>query len=432
MSFRTGALLTAVCIFPIVATGSGPTARAEGRADRATSTSLDRVLRASTLATLLDGGQVAPRPILASGFVFVPDADALANLACVPGIDGAGQLATMLGSMLKQSGLDPQLVIVLATQPLVCGDIFYRALANDIRGIGYEHEATGELFDQTPDSRLEGMAFLNDFPYWQAHPAEFQNDFDHEVGHRWGARVHARIDGADSTELLGRDLQHWSYFLDSGGSPLEGNVWTDLGAGVYQADTPLGPGTFSPLDLYAMGVLPAAQVGPQRLLRPGAAPPATDCLGGTLAAASPPQSCGPYQTPATPVSFTIDDVVAVEGERDPPAGAAPVTVDVAVMVLASGTKPLDVAGCQAMADAVPARIADFAMASGGRVLLNDIVPGGMDCVALAALTDLPAGGGGCAVAPGGCPPSAAAFVTLALLFTLRARRRRAAVTPPAS
>lgn len=369
----------------------------------------------------------APAPVVATDFVFVPGADALANLVCAPGVDGAGQLASTLAALLPGLGLDPQLVVVLATQPLICGDLFYRALANDVRGIGYQHEPTGELFDQTPDSRLDGMAFLNDFPYWQAHPAEFQNDFDHELGHRWGARVHARIDGADSTELLGRDQQHWSYFLNSGGSPLEGNIWTDLGAGQLQADTPLGPGAFSDLDLYAMGVVPAAAVGPQQLLRPDpGAPPATDCLGQTLGPTSPPQSCGPYQTAATPVTFTIDDVLAVEGPRDPPAVAGPVSVDVAVVVLGTGDGTIDPATCQAITEAVPARIADFATASGGRVLLNNLVTTGQACASFT--TPAPVGsprpaGGGCALAPPRASLFGVGFVT-ALLLRARHRRRR--------
>lgn len=362
-------------------------------------------------------------PIVATNFVFVPDADALANAVCAPGLDGAGQLATTLSTLLPGLGLDPRLLVVLATQPLLCGDIFYQPLANDVRGIGYQHQPTGELFDQTPDSRLEGMAFLNDFPYWQAHPAEFQNDFDHELGHRWGARMHALIDGVDSTELLGRQLQHWSYFLNSGGSPLEGNIWTDLGAGQYQADTPLGPGTFSDLDLYAMGVLPAAAVRPQQLLRPGAVPAAIDCLGLTLDATSPPQSCGPYQTPATPVTFGIADVIAVEGERDPPAAATAITVDVAVVVLQSGTKPFDLASCQAMTDAIPARIADFATASGGLVSLTNVVTAGADCASFAKDAAEPMSSGGCAIAGRDATPSGLVVSLLGLAFWCCRRRR---------
>lgn len=367
-------------------------------------------------------------PVVASGFVFVPGASAMANQVCAPGTDGAGPLAAALSSVLAGLALDPQLIVVLATQPLLCGDIFYRPLANDVRGIGYQHQPQGELFDQTPDSRLEGMAFLNDFPYWQAHPAEFQNDFDHELGHRWGARVHALIDGADSTELLGRQLEHWSYFLNSGGSPLEGNVWSELGAGQYQADTPLGPGTFSDLDLYAMGVLPASQVRPQQLLRPGMPSAATDCLRLPLDANSPPQSCGPYQTTATAVMVGIDDVIAVEGERDPPPAAGPVSVDVAVVVLGTGEQAFDLASCQAMTEAVPARITDFASATGGRLVLNNLVTTGADCTAFttpAAPVTVPSADGGCAMArPRPRPSRLTLGIALGAIGWGAARRRR--------
>jgi|GEM_PF-1982377 len=367
-----------------------------------------------------------PVALMGPDFVFVPDAGALANQVCAPGLDGPRQLALSLSALLPSVAVEPQLVVVLATQPLVCGDIFYQPLANDVRGIGYRHQPRGELFDDTPDSRLEGMAFLNDFPYWQAHPAEFQNDFDHEVGHRWGARLHALIDGVDSSELLGRQLEHWSYFLNSGGSPLEGNVWSDLGGGQYQADTPLGPGTFSDLDLYAMGVLPADQVRPQQLLRPAAAALVPDCLGLTLDATSPPQSCGPYQTGATALAVGIEDVVAVEGERDPPAIAAAASVDVVVIVLGTGTQPFDPATCEAVRDAVPARLADFATATGGRLVLNNLVTGGSDCAALTLAAPPAKGstGGGCAVAPPRYPGRGWALVVSALAWCGVRRRRR--------
>ena len=367
------------------------------------------------------GAPPAAAPIVASDFVFLTGAEALANQVCAPGLAGADQLAHTLSAMLPALGLAPRLVVVLATQPLICGDLFYHPLANDVRGIGYQHEPSGELFDQTPDSRLEGMAFLNDFPYWQAHPAEFQNDFDHEVGHRWGARVHALIDGVDSTELLGRDQEHWSYFLNSGGSPLEGNSWTDLGQGQYAAATALGPGRFSDLDLYAMGVLPASQVPPQLLLRPATAATTTDCLGQPLKATSPPQSCGPYQTQATPVTFGIADVIAAEGERDPPAVPTAISVDVAVVVLGTGAQPLDLSECQALADAVPARIADFATASRGRVLLNNLVTAGADCASFAQQPSPPTSSGGCAAVPGDVSPTGPIVALLGLAFC---RRRR--------
>ena len=49
-----------------------------------------------------------------------------------------------------------------------------------------------------------------------------------EVGHRWSAFVWFRDrdrGGVPSSALLGRDRSHWNFFLETGGSPLEGNEW---------------------------------------------------------------------------------------------------------------------------------------------------------------------------------------------------------------
>jgi hypothetical protein len=368
------------------------------------------------------GGSSAP--IKAPDFLFVPGADGIANLACAPA--AAKELAPIITGLLESAGVDPQIVVVLATQPLICNDIYYVPLANDICGIGYQHETKGELFDETPDSRLEGIAFLNDFPYWQEHPAEFQKDFNHEISHRWGARLHASIAGADSTTLLGRDLQHWSYFLRNGGSPLEGNIWTEVGAGHYRADTPLGPGVFSDLDLYTMGVMPPSEVGKQEILLPLADSGATDCLGFTLTAASPPQSCGAYETDATPLTVGIDDVIAAEGERNPPAARTAKSVDMAVVVLESGSLPFDLQSCQAMTQAVPDRIADFATASAGRVTLVNLVTSGDDCASFTQPAGTgPATSGGCSMAPLGSSPHGPEALLLAALFVVSRRARRA-------
>ena len=45
----------------------------------------------------------------------------------------------------------------------------------------------------------------------------------HEVGHRWLANARFRDGATISTELLGRDEVHWSFFADTDGSFLEGN-----------------------------------------------------------------------------------------------------------------------------------------------------------------------------------------------------------------
>jgi hypothetical protein len=60
---------------------------------------------------------------------------------------------------------------------------------------------------------------------------------------------------------------HWSFFLDTGGSPLEGNAW-ELAGHDYRTVTDATSGEFSALDLYLMGAAEAAEVDPMLLLRP--------------------------------------------------------------------------------------------------------------------------------------------------------------------
>jgi hypothetical protein len=81
----------------------------------------------------------------------------------------------------------------------------------------------------------------------------------HEVGHRWLARL--RVDGASPrTGLLGRGDVHWSFFLDSDASVMEGNAIADRGNGRFE--TVDIARRFSPLDQYAMGLRTAAEVPP--------------------------------------------------------------------------------------------------------------------------------------------------------------------------
>lgn len=81
----------------------------------------------------------------------------------------------------------------------------------------------------------------------------------HETGHRWLARLLFRdADRARSDALLGRQRAHWSFFLDSDGSVMEGNEIIDLGGGSFR--TAATAEKYSRLDLYAMGLATAAEV----------------------------------------------------------------------------------------------------------------------------------------------------------------------------
>jgi hypothetical protein len=135
----------------------------------------------------------------------------------------------------------------------------------------------------------------------------------HEVGHRWLAQARFQDGGSASSELLGRDQVHWSFFLDTDGSFLEGNDIDDLGGGSFRT---AGAGLrYSPLDQYLMGLRDASEVPPFFFAR---SPSGTNT--------------DPGRDPRTGVAFTgtrkdvsIADVVAALGPRSPaPApGAAP-------------------------------------------------------------------------------------------------------------
>lgn len=81
----------------------------------------------------------------------------------------------------------------------------------------------------------------------------------HETGHRWLARLQFRnADRATSDQLLGRQRAHWSFFLDSDGSVMEGNEIEDQGGGTFRTTT--STEKYSRLDLYAMGLATDAEV----------------------------------------------------------------------------------------------------------------------------------------------------------------------------
>lgn len=394
---------------------TGPPASAQERRCERDSAQRARALRAGPAPAALE-------PVAGPNFLLLPDAAALAEAACAPQAVANTVLVDVVERLQGATGIDPQIAVVLSTAPLSCASLYYVSVANDTRGIGYQHEDPREVFDDSLHSRLEGVAFLNDFPYWESRPDEFARAFAHEIAHRFGARVHVQKAGLAPDALLGRQGFHWSYFLDSGGSPLEGNRWAGVGDGL-RAETPLSPGPFSDLDLYLMGVLPAERVPPATLVR--AEPVAgRDCLGRPLSAASPPQTCGAVDFDATPVAFTIDDVIAAEGPRLPAADAAHKTLDVAVIVLQAGAADLSASTCRALSSALGQRVGEFERATGGSVSLRNLTDSGASCDdwPSSPTSARPHAEGGCQF--GGRPQSTAWLsASLMILASVRLRRR---------
>jgi len=135
----------------------------------------------------------------------------------------------------------------------------------------------------------------------------------HEVGHRWGAYVSAKVNG--ETISLG-PWPHWArglqapvafpYQRPTEASTLGGGVWQDNFDGTY---TQLHDGYFVPatgysyLDLYLMGLISAAEV-PDFFILKNLVPAGKDANGHAK-----------FKTERTKV--TIQDVIAAEGQRLP-------------------------------------------------------------------------------------------------------------------
>jgi len=79
-----------------------------------------------------------------------------------------------------------------------------------------------------------------------------------ESGHQWLAFVEFDDGGVCSKELLGRADAHWSFFVDTDASDMEGNSWVDNGDGTFTTDEDTL--RFSALDQYIMGLRAPADV----------------------------------------------------------------------------------------------------------------------------------------------------------------------------
>jgi hypothetical protein len=156
--------------------------------------------------------------------------------------------------------------LVIWTDARLIGNAFAfeTTIANEIRGIGLP------LFDASGDFGSAGrlrsftmMDFIGKYPEDPLQTFLGENStvsvLGQEAGHRWLAFLEFRNHtGMRSEALLGRDQAHWSFFMDSDASVMEGNDIEDLGGGSFRT---VGAVTrYSLLDQYAMGLVPESQV----------------------------------------------------------------------------------------------------------------------------------------------------------------------------
>lgn len=206
---------------------------------------------------------------------------------------------------------------------------FYVGLANDTAGIGLP------IFDDSPGSELEGLIWMGELrDLWEAGPEYLLEAFVHEIAHRWGVYVDVAHPELAPGALRGRQDRHWSFFVDSDNSPMDGNDWVREGSSVVtRFMTPHEP-LFSPLDLYSMGHRMPSEVPPFEIVS-------------SFASKSPgwvnvsPETLPAHRLDVTvrlegavTQTVTIEQILEAEGPRDPAVG--PSEWPVGVVLLSAG------------------------------------------------------------------------------------------------
>jgi hypothetical protein len=208
---------------------------------------------------------------------------------------------------------DYQQLVVYTSRSLVAGNTFSyeQSLKNTDAGIGLQVEDRSAEFGSA--GRLESFVMMDDL---KKYPDDLTQHFlgedsalsvlAHEVGHRWLVNALFRDGNTTSRELLGRDQVHWSFFVDTDGSFLEGNDIQSQSEGSFRT---VGASLrYSALDQYLMGLRDASEVASFFFVRNPLGARDTD----------------PGRKPATGVVFSgtrkdvsIADVVAALGTRNP-------------------------------------------------------------------------------------------------------------------
>jgi hypothetical protein len=206
-------------------------------------------------------------------------------------------------------------LVVYTTRPLnpQPGSLAFEVnVSNDVMGIG--ESILDESGNWGSAGALASVVYMDAIdPYLDVDGFEF---LAHEVGHRWLARLLFRAsDGSTSHALLGRSEVHWSFFLDSDASVLEGNAIADRGDGHFE--TVDFARRYSPLDQYAMGLRAAGEVDPFYYVSD---PDDFHPVRG-YTASSEPESGVTFTGQRSEV--TIGDVISAMGPRVPSAAAAP-------------------------------------------------------------------------------------------------------------
>jgi len=248
-----------------------------------------------------------------------------------------------------------QLVIWTDTS-VTSGDAFAfeSTVANAIQGIGVD------IFDISREfgsgGRLSSYTVMDRLAKYPDDPTtKFLGEnntlsvLGQEVGHRWLAYLNFRDrQGQRSEELLGRDNAHWSFFMDSDASVMEGNDIEALGGGSFRTVDAVR--RYSRLDQYAMGLVNPSDVPPFFYVE------SPTNLSQTKDKESAPQVGVTFN--GTRRDVLIDDVIAIHGQRVPSAAGSPRVHRQAFVYVVSAGRPVD-SGQVAKLDRIRRQWEDF-------------------------------------------------------------------------
>jgi hypothetical protein len=196
------------------------------------------------------------------------------------------------------------------------------AVSNDATGIGdgvYDNSAAWGS-----GGTLESYVFMGDIRRYPREPTgrvlgaasrpTTLGLLAHEVGHRFLTSAQVVHPGVAPDVLLGRQSAHWSFFLDTDASFLEGNDIEEESPGRFRTVETMS--RYSPLDLYLMGLAEPSEVAPFFVVTS----PSATLFGEPADNESTPTS-GVVIT-GTRTELDIEEVIRALGERRPRAGEA--------------------------------------------------------------------------------------------------------------
>jgi hypothetical protein len=182
---------------------------------------------------------------------------------------------------------------------------FYSGIQNNIKGIG---QSTYNFSKAFGSSKLQGFLMMDFLGKYKNDPNTeflFSNStleiMGQENGHRWLAYPRVAIAGQPENLLLGRDNEHWNYYMDTDASVMEGNDIRDNGDGTFT--TVEANETYSKFDRYIMG-----------LITPGGVPD-TFVVTGNSDTERPPEPGVTIR--GTRVNVRLQDLINREGARVP-------------------------------------------------------------------------------------------------------------------